>query len=493
MGKMKYLLVLLIMISSNVSGQLFTPLEKSEYARLSTNKDILGFINESLYYTKLVEFDTLAISKNGKIVPLLKISNSHLGSSKEKIKVLIFAQQHGNEQSGKEGALYLLKQIAIGNLNYLFDKIDLLIVPQMNPDGGDLDNRRNGNEIDLNRNHLILTEPEVIGLHNLFYKYLPEATLDVHEYTSLNENWIKYGYRKNYDEQIGSLTNPNIYKPLVDLQRKEFLPFIENYLNKYGFTHNEYIVGGPPNKNRIRYSTVDINDGRQSFGILNTFSFIVEGKKGSTSIENIKHRTEGQYIAMLGFLDFIYNNSEKIKKNVIDGRKDLKENRQKKIALQMDHVSEGMKDLTLHSISTDKDTTITIANYDTKVKVELSISKPLGYLIKKKDKILINLIKKHKIDFHNYDNSSNHKIYQYCFSERDSVVLEELKVFLPLVKKIELKKINYSNYYFIPLNQIQSSLLMLMLEPQSMMNLAQYKDFSAFLNSDINYPILRVE
>ncbi len=38
-----------------------------------------------------------------------QISNSDFGEDKGKIRVLIHTQQHGNEQSGKEGALLLVK------------------------------------------------------------------------------------------------------------------------------------------------------------------------------------------------------------------------------------------------------------------------------------------------------------------------------------------------------------------------------------------------
>ena len=52
----------------------------------------------------------------------------------------------------------------------------------MNPTGSEIDTRFNANGMDLNRNHLILTEPETIALHKLFDKYFFEATMDVHEY-----------------------------------------------------------------------------------------------------------------------------------------------------------------------------------------------------------------------------------------------------------------------------------------------------------------------
>ncbi|MDZ7762884.1 MAG: hypothetical protein U5K00_00445 [Melioribacteraceae bacterium] len=47
---------------------------------------------------------------------------------------------------------------------------------------------------DLNRNHLILTEPETIGLHKLFNEYHFEVTMDVHEYYPFGKSAEEYGY-----------------------------------------------------------------------------------------------------------------------------------------------------------------------------------------------------------------------------------------------------------------------------------------------------------
>ena len=80
-----------------------------------------------------------------------------------------------------------------------------------------------------------------------------------------------------------------------------------------------YSPGGPPEIEYIRHSTFDINDGRQSFAIQNTFSFIQEGLNGKDRYsDNIKHRAESQMLGMLGLLNYAYNNCKKIKKLVAD-------------------------------------------------------------------------------------------------------------------------------------------------------------------------------
>ncbi len=291
---MKNLISILIFFSSIVFSQsLQTPLERNNYNKLTSYKELVSFMNELKEYPMLKP-EVIGKSVEGRNLYVVKVSNDELGTDSSKVKVLIFAQQHGDEQSGKEGALLLLKEIAEGKLNYLFDKIDFLLVPQVNPDGSEKDTRRNANNADLNRNHLILTQPETIALYKLFNEYLPEVNMDVHEYFPYGESWQKYGYYPNSDEEIGTITNINASQKIRHLSDNEYLDFIKKFLNDRGFSYSEYCPGGPPGIDYIRPSTFDINDGRQCPGIQNTFSFIQEGLNGKDSLDNIKHRAEGQ-------------------------------------------------------------------------------------------------------------------------------------------------------------------------------------------------------
>ena len=165
----------------------------------------------------------------------------------------------------------------------------------MNPDGSERNSRRNGNEVDLNRNHLILTEPEVVALHRFFDKYMFEVNLDVHEYDPYSETWEKYGYRKNFDITLGIATNNNISKDIRDISNDKIVPYFLKQLKDNGFSSFIYCPGGPPGIGYFRHSTFDINDGRQSFGIQSTFSFIQEGMNGKDNyVESIRHRAFGR-------------------------------------------------------------------------------------------------------------------------------------------------------------------------------------------------------
>src|ERR1035437_647442 len=388
---MKIIIISFVLFIGNIFAQI-TPLQKSNYSKITSHSELSQFIKEVDRKSDLIRTEVIAKSAEGRELYAVYFSKGKFGKDKSKIKVLIFAQQHGNEQSGKEGALLLIDELLkLGN-RYLFNKIDFALVPQMNPDGSEKNQRRNSNRMDLNRNHLILTEPETIGLHNLFNKNLFDVTMDVHEYFPY-DSWKDYGYRENNDEEVGGATNCNVSENIRILSNTVYLPFINKYLNDRKFSYFEYSPGGPPDIEYIRHSTFDINDGRQSFGIQNTFSFIQEGLNGNDGLlENIKHRAEGQMTGMLGLLEYAYSHCDEIKKLVdVEREKLINSEVNNKVAIQLNHFADGSKlEMPLFSYFSTKDTVVTVNDYRPVVKAIYEVERPNGYLVPKSLKEIID-------------------------------------------------------------------------------------------------------
>ncbi|HMN25301.1 MAG TPA: DUF2817 domain-containing protein, partial [Ignavibacteriaceae bacterium] len=242
----KIIFLFFVFASINIFSQnILTPLEKNNYQKITSYTELAQFIKEVDEESNLITSEVIGKSIEGRELFAVYFSKNGFGKDESKIKVLIFAQQHGNEQSGKEGSLLLINELLKPENHYLFDKIDFALVPQMNPDGSEKNQRRNGNNMDLNRNHLILTEPETIGLHNLFNKYLFEVTMDVHEYFPYGETDKKFGYRENNDEEVGVTTNINVSQKIRDVSKNIYLPYIKKYFNDRNFSYFEYTPGGP--------------------------------------------------------------------------------------------------------------------------------------------------------------------------------------------------------------------------------------------------------
>ncbi len=493
--KISTAIVFILISSTYFSQNLITPLEKSDYKEFTKYEELVDFIKEVDQSSELIEAKVIGKSVEQRDLYCLFFSKGEFGKDISKLKALFFAQQHGNEHSGKEGALKLITELLKPENNFLFDKIDLALIPQVNPDGSEKNQRRNGNNADLNRNHLILTEPETIALHNLFNGFLFDAALDVHEYYPFGEDWDALGYRRNFDEQFGCNTNINISKEIRELSNNSFIPFIKNYLNEKEFSFNIYSPGGPPEKDYIRYSTFDINDGRQSFGIQNTFSFILEGINGiDYTVSNIKRRSEGQMFGMLGLLKYMHNNNSKIFDLVINERIKLSNpTNDEKVAIQLDHFSNGSKmELHLLSLKTNTDTTFFVNNFKPEVRSLTDVIKPDGYLIPKDSVELVDWLNRQNISYQNYDMKENDLIEEYLIQAIDSIDFEGDIVVNPIVEKNNICKIVSEEFYFIPTNQLLGNLIVTALEPKSMLGLVTYKKYEHLLRIKNTFPILRV-
>jgi len=484
-------------ITLNIVAQTtITPLEKNNFSNITSYNELTQYIHQLEVTSDNIKVEVIGKTVEGRNLYAMKYSSSEFGKDKSKIKVLIFAQQHGNEQSGKEGALLLAKELLKSENKYLFKKIDFVLVPLMNPDGSEKNQRRNGNGADLNRNHLILTEPETIALHSFFNNYLFEVTMDVHEYFPYGDTWKEYGYRANNDEEVGTTTNCNVDERIRELSSKSYLPFIKNYFNKRDFSFFEYSPGGPPEIDYIRHSTFDINDGRQSLGIQNTFSFIQEGLNGKDGfVENIKHRAEGQMTGMFGLLEYSYNHKDEIKNLVQSGRNKLVNGDVPvEAAIQLDHFSDGSTlELPLLSYYSTNDTVITVHDYRPNVKSIFSVERPKGYLVPKQLKEIIAWADRHALKYYDYKKSANDKIEQYFISGIDSMDFERDIIVNPITEtKIIQLPTSENDYIFIPTNQLKNNIIIAALEPKSELGLVTYKNYEHLLKTNEMFPILRV-
>jgi len=490
------ILIGLLLASQVFAQQILSPLEKNNFQKLTSYDELSAYVQQLDVSSPFLKVESIGQSVQGRNLYVMKFSTSEFGKDKSKIKVLFFAQQHGNEQSGKEGALLLAQNLLKPEYRYLFEKIDFAIVPQVNPDGSEVNTRRNGNHMDLNRNHLILTEPETRALHQLFEKYMFEVGMDVHEYSPYSLDWEKYGYRKNADETLGTTTNTNISEAIRNLSSIEILPYVLKYLTDRNFSAFEYCPGGPPEVDYIRHSTFDVNDGRQSLGILNTLSFIQEGMNGTDdSIENIRHRAEGQMTGMLGMLDYIYHNKDKIKKLVKEGRQKLISSKPgENVSIQSDHFSNGQKlSIPLYSYYSGKDSTVVVNDYRPVVKSVYDVERPAGYLIPKQNTELMEWVGRQSLTSTDFKPLKRMKIEQYIIKSIDSIDFERDIIVNPKTETMEYKgEFPAAGYLYVPTNQLKSNMIVLALEPKSMLGLVTYPKYAHLLKPGEVFPVLRV-
>lgn len=204
-----------------------TTAESSMHTATSTHGDVLAFVSAlpTLPYGDRIRSVPLAVSGEGRELPLVIAADPACSSPETvhasgKLRVLVNANIHGGEVEGKEAALALLREIALGDHDDVLEGAVLLFVPDFNPDGNDridagnrqsqngpdaVGERANAGGLDLNRDFLKAESPEVRGLLRAFADYDPHVLLDLH-----TTNGSAHGYHLTYAPSLSANVDPDL-------------------------------------------------------------------------------------------------------------------------------------------------------------------------------------------------------------------------------------------------------------------------------------------
>ena len=483
-----FLLTLLAL--ADAQDRFVAPVERSAYTRVTSYDTLQAFLKH-IGSAGFIRMEPLTRSHQGSLLSVAQISSSKtFGQDPAKLRVLLFAQQHGDEHTGKEALSMLLAKFASGELKDVLQNADVLIVPQMNPDGGELYQRRTSDSIDFNRNHLLLTSPETRALHDLFYQWMPHVTLDLHEYGTLSRSWSDSGFIRIADAQLGMLTNVNTSPEIRELQHNRIFPYVAGYMQGQGYFYTEYIVGSP--SDRVRHSTTEINDGRQSFGVLGSVSFIQEGIKWRTREDCLQRRVQAHLTAIQALLQYCSGHAQEIVQIVGKERARLVALAGQPVALRMDHVQgKGELRIPVRLLKTERDTTWLVKPYFGEVKLQKSTVVPETYFIERKDSAIVELLRRHHINVREVPQETEFTVSAFFTDSITQASLEEETQPLVSVSCRQIRKSFKAGDFMIPTHQLQSLLVAIILEPESMWGLTKYEQF-AYLLKQSQYPIFRI-
>ena len=320
-------LVILALLSafSYSQDKPLTKAEASDYAATSLYADVMGFIQELQQQSMRLRVETLGTSAEGRKIPLVIIGNPVPSSPQdlvhdERVVVYIQANIHAGEVEGKEAALMLVRDLALGGHPDYLDRVVVLIAPIFNPDGNEKispNNRRNqvgpeqgvgirtnGLGLDLNRDGMKLESPEVRGLvQNVMLRWDPAVLLDSHTHNgSFHEEVVTW---------VWSL-NPNGDTSLIRYMSDRVRPAINKILkDKYDtlcIPHGDFMDFREPEKGwrplgpQPRYLS-------NYFGLRNRLGILNE----NYPYADFKTRVMGAYHLFHALLEYCQDNREEIK------------------------------------------------------------------------------------------------------------------------------------------------------------------------------------
>jgi hypothetical protein len=434
--------------------------------------------------------------------------------------ILIVASQHGNEQSAKEAALWFLRDLAVGELKPLLKKANFLIIPQANPYGNQFDRRQNEDNLDLNRDHVKLESAEVRAIHRAFRDWMPEVTIDLHE---KGDDY--------YRVSIGCVSNANIGARLQEFSRNTILAEVRKSLEKKKVAFFEYLVTQEMGldssagvryrpdelagrEEMMRYSTTDLNDGRNSLGIYETLSFIQECASRH-DLESLERRTRWQYWGVRSFIEAVAGHAEEAAALVRGHRGALLEKAQAYSDADLVHLrmifvrDDKQPALTIQTFerpespvrgilkvdkkagdpvladdlspypypSDNKVVTRVEKNWFPGVEPTLSVPRPLGYIIPAKHQDVAENLLDHGLEVGLFIQDRILEVEAFVAAE---VVPAEYDYLPPVKIEGEKKILEYlakKGDFFVTCAQPGANLIPCLLEPQSQYGLIRYRAF----------------
>ena len=307
-----------------------TVAESSAYRATSRYEEVIDFVRELQRLSADIRVGTLAVSAEGRRIPLLVIGDPVPSSPADlrfdKRAVVYFqANIHGGEVAGKEAALMLARDILIDRTPDYLDQLVILIAPIFNADGNEkispnnrghqngpaqgVGIRPNGLNQDLNRDGMKLESPEVQGLvRSVLVRWDPVFFFDSHtsngSYHKAPVTWT-WGLSPNGDGALIRYMESTVWPAIEAQMREEFgiatLPY-GDFVDP-----RDPALGWAPMGPQPRYLT-------NMIGLRNRLSVLNE----QYPYVSFAERIDGAYALMRSFLDFLGSHRQEIVRLVLD-------------------------------------------------------------------------------------------------------------------------------------------------------------------------------
>jgi len=173
------------------------------------------------------------------LVVRVRRDDPEASDSVPRVRVLVIGGQRGDEPSTLEAALLVTRELAVGELVGLLDRLDVAIVPAVNPWGLLWWIPEEPSGVDPSTDHAALRSPASRGVHRFAARWEPHVVVELREIGPTV-----------YRVQAGLPVHPNVSPDLVFLGRFYLLPYVANELTRASVSFRELVTVQPQWKRR---------------------------------------------------------------------------------------------------------------------------------------------------------------------------------------------------------------------------------------------------
>src|SRR5882757_7511548 len=276
---------------------------------LTSQDDLAAFVTGLAANSRHLRLASLGQSQQGRDLPLLYFTQEGLDdpaaiSRRDRPVIWLIGQQHGNEPAGGEAMLALAAALSSGELASLLDRLSIVIVPRGNPDGAAADRRVLASGSDLNRDHLLLSQPETRALHQAMRLLPPDVVIDHHEFSVAGRWAEKFGALHAVDVMILEATHPGVPKSLTGIAGRLYRPALEAAMDQHGLSSHDYVTTGTDMDDRL----VSLGGNapgiaRNAFGLRGSVSYLIETRGVGIGLQSYQRRVATHYLLARSLLE----------------------------------------------------------------------------------------------------------------------------------------------------------------------------------------------
>ncbi len=418
-------------------------------------------------------------------------------SPNPKWRVFFYSQQHGNETSGTEALAYIIRDFA-EDPSLLPKDVDLYIIPLVNPDGAAKYNRRNSADADLNRDHILFKQPETRIVHQVGRRILPHVAVDAHEFKRDTYDYVDQGWKEWPLIMMGTANSP-LYDPTLYAMGKRWIDRVGVNMAQHGHNYERYFLAYYPPHGELRYSTLEADDGRNSFGLYyHSLSFIIEAGVYRDIVEDpffdLPERTLAYYRI---FKQFVQDTQHRVQElEAIERARNAPVIPY--IATNFFWGSDGNFNHTSRAVDLETGETVefTAPNFMTKRVVKRYVKTPESYLIDAKHvELLQPLLDRHELYYETLDGAAEVNVetcilkaletdYDELYQRYDG---RQIVACAPAAQRTFGK-----GSLLVPLQAPRANEVIVMLEPQMLYGLFQYAEFASLADENKEIGVYRV-
>lgn len=290
-----------------------TGAERAQWQRTTSHEELLQFLFDVQARTDRMRIVPLATTAEGRMMPLVILGAPPMltpGSAwlSGKPMLYITGSVHGGERAGKEGALQFIRELTIGRHQDLLERVNVLIIPSLNPDGAEARRRTNALGYDMNRDFIALETPEISAAQRVLLEWWPDVYVDAH-------NGGAFPYNLTYQATL----HPAADSLLVAFARGPMFQAVRSHLATQDMTL--YWYSGPRRDRETGewawYTTEPWIRKQHSYGGLQNVLTLLYEVPGRHSLDV---QAAAQREGYLGLMRFMAENADRVRSVVAGAR-----------------------------------------------------------------------------------------------------------------------------------------------------------------------------